>query len=598
MDEDMDALPDSEAEDELEAEELKEELPGDDNVEESSEEENEWDWAAEDEPICDLDDDDEPQLKLMDRDGAGPETADLSDDEEELLPDADDLEPLPEHFSQIYPYRNEIEFLLFKLFYNDRFIVSTVVKEAILEFLKDLKQYMDLSTLKIPSLYRLKQLKKELLVLSNLVPRKIKTATNKVVHYASVADTVRLQLSNPDMLSKLKFIPEETALHSELVHSQKWRREILTPVVRNSHGVLGYRGEIYAVTLANGGSRTVRIDNFFSANGVVKAVVNLATITNGRILIDSAKFYSASVDNVIRSFAVTNAFEIFESNENGSRPAGPTIKNNLQSPTRRDFPGLRVVNVPLVLWSDDTSGNISKKWIKVVAWAYTLAGLPFKEAQKPKNIHFICTSKSASGFESSEAIVKSIRDSSGCIRCYDSLNNEVFIAMVSIFLIAGDNPAQSELCSHIGMNGNLPCRMCDIPQPNSSVEHLRQFIGMDGDMPVRDVRKLITKHRQELLAVDLQQRPRRLAAAVKELAQAKVKDMYFEKFGADSNPTFFMNPLLGTGDVDLGFNGAIDSPFEQLHCLLLGLIKYSLRATMDNSYKAEAGTKGAHKWRG
>jgi len=41
--------------------------------------------------------------------------------------------------------------------------------------------------------------------------------------------------------------------------------------------------------------------------------------------------------------------------------------------------GLPVVMVSLVLYSDDISGNRSKKWNKSDVWAMMLAGLPLAE---------------------------------------------------------------------------------------------------------------------------------------------------------------------------------------------------------------------------
>ena len=51
-----------------------------------------------------------------------------------------------------------------------------------------------------------------------------------------------------------------------------------------------------------------------------------------------------------------------------------------------------VVMLPLILYSDDTSGNRSKRWNKFDSWCLKLAGLPNKENQKLHNIHHLCSS--------------------------------------------------------------------------------------------------------------------------------------------------------------------------------------------------------------
>ena len=59
-----------------------------------------------------------------------------------------------------------------------------------------------------------------------------------------------------------------------------------------------------------------------------------------------------------------------------------------QHPLKQSCNGLPVVTVPLVLFSDDTSGNRSKKWNKFDYWSMTLAGLPIREARSFHNMYF------------------------------------------------------------------------------------------------------------------------------------------------------------------------------------------------------------------
>ena len=54
--------------------------------------------------------------------------------------------------------------------------------------------------------------------------------------------------------------------------------------------------------------------------------------------------------------------------------------------------GLKVQVIPLVLFSDDVSGNKSKKWNKFDVWAMLLAGLPRSTNCNLENIHFISAS--------------------------------------------------------------------------------------------------------------------------------------------------------------------------------------------------------------
>ena len=51
-----------------------------------------------------------------------------------------------------------------------------------------------------------------------------------------------------------------------------------------------------------------------------------------------------------------------------------------------------VLMLPLILFSDDTSGNKSKQWNKFDSWCVKLAGLPNEDNQKLQNIFHICSS--------------------------------------------------------------------------------------------------------------------------------------------------------------------------------------------------------------
>ena len=59
---------------------------------------------------------------------------------------------------------------------------------------------------------------------------------------------------------------------------------------------------------------------------------------------------------------------------------------------RTKYGAMPVVNVPLVLFADDSSGNKTLKWNKFESWLILLAGLPRETNSQLDNIHFVCTS--------------------------------------------------------------------------------------------------------------------------------------------------------------------------------------------------------------
>ena len=66
--------------------------------------------------------------------------------------------------------------------------------------------------------------------------------------------------------------------------------------------------------------------------------------------------------------------------------------------------GRKIVMVPLIMYSDDTSGNKSKQWNKFDLWCIKLAGLPNTENSRLHNIHFICCSNECDALDMSQPI--------------------------------------------------------------------------------------------------------------------------------------------------------------------------------------------------
>lgn len=67
-----------------------------------------------------------------------------------------------------------------------------------------------------------------------------------------------------------------------------------------------------------------------------------------------------------------------------------------------------VVSLPLWLYCNDTSGNMSKKWNKHNSWLFMLAGLPRALAHQEANVHFLTTSNTAPPLEMLHGIVSQL----------------------------------------------------------------------------------------------------------------------------------------------------------------------------------------------
>lgn len=70
--------------------------------------------------------------------------------------------------------------------------------------------------------------------------------------------------------------------------------------------------------------------------------------------------------------------------------------------------GRRVFSVPIWLFCDDTSGNVSKRWNEHNSFLFTLAGLPRHLTLLEYMVHFICTSNSAAVLEMLDGVVEQL----------------------------------------------------------------------------------------------------------------------------------------------------------------------------------------------
>lgn len=129
--------------------------------------------------------------------------------------------------------------------------------------------------------------------------------------------------------------------------------------------------------------------------------------------------------------------------------------------------------LPLIAFTDDTSGNLSKKWHKFDSWSIMPAGLPRHEVSKLPNIHFCCCSDVASAVEMSEAIVPELKllERDG-IEAYDAWLEQEVIVLAPLMCVIADNPRASELVNHLGGSARRFCRMCMVRKLHPTVNLL------------------------------------------------------------------------------------------------------------------------------
>ena len=120
--------------------------------------------------------------------------------------------------------------------------------------------------------------------------------------------------------------------------------------------------------------------------------------------------------------------------------------------------GSPVVVAPLVLLSDDTSGNRSRKWNKFDSWSLSLDGLPQNESRKLFNIHFLSCSNSVATLDMAGPTVYQQALEKG-IDAYHAELKTIVLLSAPIMLMCADNPRHSEILNLMGANARKFCRI-------------------------------------------------------------------------------------------------------------------------------------------
>ncbi|KAG1833933.1 hypothetical protein EV424DRAFT_1468957 [Suillus variegatus] len=261
--------------------------------------------------------------------------------------------------------------------------------------------------------------------------------------------------------------------------------------------------------------------------------------------------------------------------------------------------------VPLIIFMDDISGNISKQWNKHHAVYMSNANLPREMLEKEFCIRFITSSPHAAPMEMMSAMQESIRKAaeSGVFTWDCKHEEEVMLELYGLFL-GGDNPMQAEECSHAGLHCNYFCRTCEVggtkeykesdegyksifvPEklrtPAGTAEEIyAQFSSALALGATEKIKKsvassgmkdTITGYILETV-VELGKKLRKQGAGIQAKPEAEVKailEKQLEDLLRGSALNDAINLLLGME----GFNVHQDTPTEILHTVLLGVIKY------------------------
>ncbi|KAG8923117.1 hypothetical protein FRC02_011341 [Tulasnella sp. 418] len=262
-----------------------------------------------------------------------------------------------------------------------------------------------------------------------------------------------------------------------------------------------------------------------------------------------------------------------------------------------------VYSVPLIIFMDDVSGNVSKQWNKHHAVYVSNANLPREVFEKEFFIRFVTSSPHAPPMELMRGVQKSIDKAlAEGVLAYDCKHDEeVYLRLYDLFF-PGDNPMQAEECSHAGLNCNHFCRTCDVGgtkqhkqsdagygqlfkpgkmrTPDQTAATIAEQISLSKQSGATDkIKKSVTATGiSDATIAPILESVTSLGKALRRrgpdkqssVTNAQEAEELLQKELDKRKTSEAINPLLNAPGVDIHR----DTPTEILHTVLLGVVKY------------------------
>ncbi|CDO75864.1 hypothetical protein BN946_scf184833.g15 [Trametes cinnabarina] len=301
----------------------------------------------------------------------------------------------------------------------------------------------------IPTEHTMERVTRALQRLYGVASIRYKGAMGHIYFVNDMAALIAQELANPQVRKHLRFLPEDAGRRlSEAWQGSRWLRELdpdlATPMVRI------HDQDFYVLEPAQLRDGRICMPVRFFTRGKDTMAYGWAMVPtadkSGWVIAQDSPIEGRTCD-FLTSFPVLGRHTIIT--------IYPIHAESLLAN------GHRVFAFPIWLFCDDTSGNVSKKWNKHNSFLFTAAGLPRRLVHREYNVHFLATSNAALPLEMLDGIADQLLacQTSG-VWAWDCELQEMVLLIPSVLAILGDNPMQSEIACHVGMNGKMFCRMC------------------------------------------------------------------------------------------------------------------------------------------
>ncbi|KDQ28455.1 hypothetical protein PLEOSDRAFT_1041925, partial [Pleurotus ostreatus PC15] len=368
--------------------------------------------------------------------------------------------PLNSEADEWKPYPNKLLFLLDVLDNLPRLRLSDSLMKVFLWILRES------GARDVPSLDGLRKVQKALRSKCG-VPTTPKTSPRGNLYFMNdLRSIVAKDWANPRVRPLIQIYPEipSDGVIREVWHAQKWLsgkdRNILSPMFNDRRTSKHYY--VDEICRLRNGQLIIPVQWVIHHNEVhtnaypvvlrTSGDVRLAFVLKDEPLLISASqlegnYYDLEHENLLPNWS--------------SNAISDGFPEMMPNPKRELADGEPLYSSFVDIFGDDVSGNRSKSWNKHWNTYATHRNLPRELLQQEYHIHFISTSPNASipeQFMGVSDVVKSTHREP--VRVRDAMTGEMMRFQIYVNAEPGDNPMQSEVCSHIGSGGNYYCRKC------------------------------------------------------------------------------------------------------------------------------------------
>ncbi|EJD45161.1 hypothetical protein AURDEDRAFT_165704 [Auricularia subglabra TFB-10046 SS5] len=312
----------------------------------------------------------------------------------------------------------------------------------------------------VPSFYALHKLEAKLRTSIGAATVQHTSELGNVFYSNDIRDTISMELCNPQVAEHLVFYPELNApAVSEVWQATRWTElppDMLTPMIRvGAHDF--FIGELAQLS---SGSFVIPCMWFTRGNVLFGRCLPCAydSAANQIIVGPDDERINVPESEFVRTFTdLVQAGNIPDFLGERSLRFRAAMPNRL----RKEAAGTMLYSVILNVWADDVSGNVSKQYNKHINVCVSNMCLPVALLQQEYFVRFFSTSPSVSSAEQLDVLKQQILATHETpFATFDARTGQQCKFRLVVQALPGDNPQQSDNCSHLGLKANLNCRRC------------------------------------------------------------------------------------------------------------------------------------------